>query len=288
MSAGDDGGILRVVRPLGALPEDLAGGLVEGGHGARSAGGADDLRAVDEHAFGVTPARNFATERTHGGAPEFLAIRDLDADEGAVAAEGVNVVAIDGRRAPRANAPILLRHGVELAELVDPEFLAGIGVEAEEDFRAVARAHGEEFAAGDGEAGIAAAGIGIAPDFLRAFGRPLLEQAGFFRDVIAIRAAELGPVEGGIVGADSGGKQGADGEEGDAVFHDGKEAAGDEKNPSERAIFSRRHGVWRAGGGREHPTPNIQWRNAARGMPGVVGRWMLEYLDDRERAMRIL
>ena len=227
------------------LPEGGAGLFVEGGDGALvAAGGADDLGAIDEDALGVAPAGDFAAEFFHGALPDDFAIGDFDAGEGAGAGERIDEGAIDGGGAARAAAPVVFE---DFAERGVPELGALGGVEAEEDLLAVAGAHGEEFAGDDGGAGVGVAGVLKDPEALRAFGGPLLEEAGLGGDVVAQRAAPLRPIE-GLRGEGEG-----EGEEcGERAIHGRELSAG--------------RAVWRARCGLTHfplfaaRTPSLEWR----------------------------
>src|SRR4051812_7478432 len=96
------------------MPEHLAGYFIQRCHGTLCpAGRADHLLPVDEDALRITPTRAFSAELRHGGPPEFLAVLRLHGDEGAIAAERINFVAIDGGGAARAVAPLVIEDAAE-------------------------------------------------------------------------------------------------------------------------------------------------------------------------------
>ena len=112
--------------------------------------------------------------------------------------------------AARAVAPAVVE---DRAELGGPEFPAGVGVENEQDFGAVAGADGVIFSLRDGRAGITLAGVFEQPETFRAGGRPRFEESGFLGYVGAVGAAPLRPVgAGGEGGEGHGGERDERGE----------------------------------------------------------------------------
>ena len=191
---GNHRGILRAVREILALPDRLAGLLIErDDRAAASTGSADDLVAVHQYRFGVTPARSPAAEGLHRLFPDHFPIRDFRANQIAPTAQGIDVIAIHGGRAARAVAPAVLEN---LADLRRPKLLAILDAHGDELLAAVADAHGEELAAHDGIAGVTEPGIFENPELLRSAFRPGFQQALLGADVIAVRPAPLGPVGG--------------------------------------------------------------------------------------------
>ncbi len=91
-----------------ALPERLAGFLVEGRDGRLlAAGGDDDAIAVDQRRFTVAPLGHRAAEV--GGqalVPDDLAIGHLEAGDRAAEALDIEQIAVDGRRAGRPLNPL--------------------------------------------------------------------------------------------------------------------------------------------------------------------------------------
>src|SRR5262249_3740751 len=92
------------------------------------------------------------------------------------------------------------------AVLALPDLLARLHVEAEDELGLLVGAHRKEAVADDGGARVAATALGVGPEQLRSVRRPLLEQSRLLRDVGAVGAAPLWPVEpGGIGGRRRGG-----------------------------------------------------------------------------------
>jgi hypothetical protein len=89
------------------------------------------LIAVDEDRFGVTPAGRLAAEGLHALRPNHFPVGDIHAGEIAFAAQRENFVAIDTGRAARAAAPAVFK---DAAERSNPQFLAGVRIERDQDF----------------------------------------------------------------------------------------------------------------------------------------------------------
>ena len=137
-----------------ALPDRLAGHLVEGHQGrVRAAGGADDLVAVDERRLAVTPHRRDAAEvLRQADLPEDLAVLDLKARQVAAHAQDVEPFAVDRRRAARTF--LGLGHALleRRPEARHPQLLAVRLDKRPDDLVVAAVAHAEDSAAGDGRA----------------------------------------------------------------------------------------------------------------------------------------
>src|SRR6266516_6023754 len=190
----DDGRrIVGRIRKFFRLPDDFARRLVERRDGAFGpAWSADDLVAVHQDRLGVAPVRRFATQVRQRNAPIDLAVGDSSANQLPLTAEAVDTFAIHSRRSPRPAAP------VEFYDWTDggsPKFLPRVGIQCDQDFGSVARAHGEKLAVHDGRTGVAVAGVLEEPKPLRSTGRPFLQQTAFPGNVGAVRAAPLRPVE---------------------------------------------------------------------------------------------
>src|ERR1700730_12727049 len=120
--------------------------------------------------------------------PHALAVLRFQAYEIALLAERINVVAVDGRRAAEVAAGG--------ADVDGPDELAVVPLQGDcfGDIAFVAKR--VDAVADDAEARIAAAQVFNLPGEQRGVLGPRLKQAGFLGDVIAVRAAELGPIRG--------------------------------------------------------------------------------------------
>src|SRR5262249_13010024 len=149
-----------------ALPDQLAGLPVQRDDGAPpAAGGTHALLPVDQDALAVAPVGPPPAEVAHGHLPDHLAVLDVGADQVALSAQGVDLLAIDRRRAARAVATALLEAG---ADLGGPLLRAVLDVDGDQVLGLAAGAQGVERAADDGHAGVAAAGVLEHPQPLRA------------------------------------------------------------------------------------------------------------------------
>jgi hypothetical protein len=157
---GDD---RRVSRPGAAghlaLPDRLAGRLVEGHEGrVLTAGRADQPVAVHERRFAVTPHRGAAAKVARQAAlPDDLAVPGLEAGQFAAHPQDVNPVAVHRRRTSRAF--LRLRHALpgDRPEGCRPQFLAVRLGQGPEDLTTSPTAHAEDPPAGDGRGAVAAA-----------------------------------------------------------------------------------------------------------------------------------
>src|SRR5262249_4277371 len=150
-----------------------------------AAGRADQLVAVHERRLAVVPAGHHAPAQLLALvalAPFDIALLDAEAGQLALAAEGVDAVAVHRRR----GAPAVV---LSLGDARRPQLLAGGLVEGENGAVGLAVADGEDGAAGDGNAREAAADALGGPEQARAALGPLLEQAGLGGDAVVVRAA---------------------------------------------------------------------------------------------------
>lgn len=114
-----------------------------------AAGGHDDVFAIDEWGLAVVPAALLAAELFDEVVlPDWLAVL-VDAGEVALLAEGVDAVAVDGRRAAEAAAG--------RADGGGPEDVALLAVEGNEVRLAGLVAEGVDAVAGDADGGESAA-----------------------------------------------------------------------------------------------------------------------------------
>ena len=216
---GDSRRIGGFVGNFGTLPDLGAIGFVESDHRAvLAAGRANQLLAVDQHGFGEIPARHhFAAEVGFEIlAPHFLAVGRIETDQVRELSERVDEISVDRRRAARAVVV-----AARLANLCVPDNLA-VQVERVDVAGAFFVAHGEDFTASDGDAGVAAANAFGLPGERRTVGRPLLQQAGFGRDVVAVGTAELRPIVGRDVTGVSSSEQHEGAQERDKGFTHGR------------------------------------------------------------------
>src|SRR5262249_18722370 len=162
--------------------------------------GADEQVAIDQHGLAIAPV--LVTLEGHHVAAEvldevlapdlFALVLDVDADEVAVAAEGVKAVAIDGRRATRAVAPTTVAE--ERADLGPPELRLRLQIDGEDVFGVFESAQRVERVADDRRPGEAEPRVLVRPEQLRAFLRPRLQQAFLLGDIGAVGPAELRPI----------------------------------------------------------------------------------------------
>ena len=192
MIDGDDRGVLGTILKLSTTPDDLAGLFIECSHRTliASRGGNHEV-AVNQHALGITPSGRFAAKPVHAGLPLNATI-EIGADQVALAAHGVNAGAIYRRGAARAAAPVIFELG---ANVGGPLFPAGAGIKADELLGPAAGAHSVELAVGDGETGIAEAGVAENPGAWRSSGWPAFQKALFLTDTVAVWATPLRPIE---------------------------------------------------------------------------------------------
>ena len=159
------------------------------------AGGDDHHVAVDQRRLGVGPHAGLAAEvLAQALAPLLLAVGGVHADEVAVGPEGVDAVAVHGRGGAggRVLRPLVR---ADLPELRRPELLAVLRAQGGDELVVLAPVGGQvDAVAGHGHGPVPAAEVGRLPGELRPVLRPLLEQAGFGRDAVAVRPAPLGPV----------------------------------------------------------------------------------------------
>src|SRR5262249_32724075 len=134
--------------------------------------------AVDEHAFAVAPfAHHLAAEvRGQALAPHDGPLDAINADEIAVAAEGVQAVAVHRGRAVRPFAP--RRMAEQFADLGAPRLarLLALQVEGDDVFRIVEATHRVHHIADDGRPGVTHAGVLVSPQQCRPALRPLLHE----------------------------------------------------------------------------------------------------------------
>ena len=185
--------VLRLVGQVFRAPDDVAGELVERGHRPlRTAGRAEQVASDHERRFGVAPALELPAEvGDERLLPTDLAILGRCADEQAVAADGVDAVAVHGGRHARAVAPAVR---ISRPGRSGPRLLAGRDVDGDEELLLAAQPHGVEAAVGDREARVAEAGVLEEPHLSRSAGGPGLQEPGVGRMVIAGGAAPLGPI----------------------------------------------------------------------------------------------
>src|SRR5205823_276161 len=133
----------RVAPRHPGLPDDLAGPLLEGDQRGFLAAWRDDhLVAVDQRRFAVRPRRHAPAEVAGEAlAPDYLAVRHLQADEVAAQAEHVGELAIDRRRAARPLLSLRLASLVGIAQPRAPQFLAVLLVQRPGDFVVAAVGH---------------------------------------------------------------------------------------------------------------------------------------------------
>src|SRR5262249_31593472 len=151
--------------------------------------GADELVAVDERGFAVAPPRHLSAE-VLGEAlrPDRLAALGVEAGEGAAGGQNVDLAAGHDGRAVRLGAVVRvgrIPHLVAARLLVCPGAVLPLGAAGAVTHAIDARDGGEPPAAAL-----------HAPDLRRAVLRPRLQEARFFRDAVAVRAAPLRPVGG--------------------------------------------------------------------------------------------
>src|SRR5215831_2212990 len=122
-----DRGVLGAVIQLCRAPEHVARLFVEGSNRSLIAAGcADDFVAVDKDRLAEAPRRLLATQLGHRSAPDFAAIFRTKATDLALAAHGVDEVALDGRSAARSVAPVVCKLGAHRRR---PKLLARAFVE---------------------------------------------------------------------------------------------------------------------------------------------------------------
>ena len=198
--AGAEGQGRGVARLAGGFPDDLAGGFLKGR--ARAAGIEQEEIPLDHGRTAEAPVVGFVHgEFVHDVArPEHRAFLRVEGEEIALAAEGIDHVALDRGRG--AGAALIVIRAERARVGVPPEDLAGGGIEGGDAVLPGRVAHGEGASAGDGEGGETQADIG-APEHLGSGGRPLGGPAFFRGDAVVIRAAENRPV----IGADGEGEE---------------------------------------------------------------------------------
>src|SRR5262249_28213743 len=127
--------------------------------------------------------------------PDLLARLLLDAQEQAHAAQGIDVVAIDGWRGIGAVHKGVDWEIMRWAELGLPQLLA-LGVERQHVLVLVEGAHRVDDSPDDSHAGVALAGLVGLPHRLEALLGPLLHQALLGGVAVVVRPAEVRPVGG--------------------------------------------------------------------------------------------
>src|SRR5262249_46227991 len=126
-----------------------------------AAGGANEFVAVDERRLAVTPAADVTAKLFFQLlVPDLLAGCDLEADQVAADAKGVEQVAVHRRGAARAG----VLHFAARADGRGPEFLAVVGVQGDDVFQVFVLAvgtvaHREQPAGGDGRGAVAFAEV---------------------------------------------------------------------------------------------------------------------------------
>src|SRR5262249_13963922 len=119
-------------------------------------------------------------------APDPGAVAGIQTSEVALLANGIDTVAVDGRRAAEVAAG--------RTDLGRPDDLALVTVDSDDVGQPVLVAQRVDAIPGDGDAGVAGAKAGRLPDDRRTAFGPLLEQAGVRREVVLPGAAEARPV----------------------------------------------------------------------------------------------
>ena len=137
----DNGSVVRRVGKFLRLPDEFARHFIERGDRAlATARSANDPIAVHEHGLTVAPTGRLAAEVLHRFLPNHLAIGRARTNQIALAAQGVNPIAIHSGCSARTAAPI------ELFDRTDgrrPQLVTRPGVQRQQDFGAVAGAHRE-------------------------------------------------------------------------------------------------------------------------------------------------
>src|SRR2546425_10758272 len=110
----DDGSVVCRIGEFLRLPDELARLLVERGNRAlATARGANNLVAVHEHGFTVTPARRPAAEVLHRFPPNHLAVGSADTNQVTLSAQRINAISIHSGCTSRPAATIKLYHRPE-------------------------------------------------------------------------------------------------------------------------------------------------------------------------------
>jgi hypothetical protein len=205
-------------RAILALPDDFARFFVQRHNGSfRAARSANDFAVIDEHGFGVSPARLLPAETGHRFLPNHFAIRGGRAEQIATTAQAIDELTVDGRSAARAVAPIVLK---DIPDFRIPQLLSVLDINGEQPFRAVASAHRVKAALYNGEPRVTQAGFFEEPKLFGTVGRPALQQSGLFGEIIAVRAAPLRPIRMNR-GSEQGNQPEAGQERGEGRFQEG-------------------------------------------------------------------
>src|SRR5262249_6079438 len=112
----------------------------------------------------------------------------------AIEPQGVDQLAIDRRTASRSWSAAAVR--ADGTNLDRPQFLAVLLRQADDVFLALAVAHDEDSAGGDGRRAVVLPEPLSLPDEIRSLLRPLLQEALFARDGGALRPLPLRPIVG--------------------------------------------------------------------------------------------
>ena len=194
MGDQDRGGILGLFLDTGAAPEDLPGLFVQSSHGALPPpGGADDLVAIDQHRFGISPVLQLPAEILDQiGLPQNFSILGRQTAQHAVRRQGIKPVAIHRRRGTRAISPIVR---IDLVIQLDrPLLRTGLGVKADHMLPAILRSHRKKLVPHHRKTGITQSCVLEDPFLLRTLGRPRIQDRLVRRMIIAVGPAPLRPI----------------------------------------------------------------------------------------------
>ena len=183
------------------LPQHLAVRLIESHHGGAGAARRDDEAVpIHQRRFADPPMRHLAVKVVHHvEAPDAFARSRVETHQHAVRRQGVETVAIHGRRTAR---PMSARFPERDARVGAPQLLAGVRIERQHVLFVAVLALNEEAAIGNRGGRVALAEAVDFPDQRRPALRPRVKQAGLRGDSIAVRTAPLRPVGGPGEGAE--------------------------------------------------------------------------------------
>src|SRR5262249_40791937 len=128
--------------------------------------------------------------------PDLLAVLDIQTEQNAGGADGVDMIAGHGGRRSRTALEALIHLGglvVIAGGARLPQVLSRFWVEAEDDFLLLLLGQRDELSLRHGH-GAVAAGQVLLPEHRRPALRPRLPQSGLARDAVMIGAAPPGPV----------------------------------------------------------------------------------------------
>src|SRR5580765_6435325 len=185
------------VRDLFAAPQNCTGILRQrDDRTLRASGRDDDLVAIDERPFGETPFRKLASEILAVIFAPFLgATLGLETTELAVLSHGIEKLAVDSGRNSRT-FEVSPPDRTGFSELGRPGWRAILFFQGDDKTGGCSIADFVDVAIGHREGRITFAQARHFPGERRAGWGPILEQAGFLRGAIPVRAPELGPVIG--------------------------------------------------------------------------------------------